>query len=721
MIHTQNMELGGHTLKLETGHWAKQADGAVVVHYGDTVLLVTAVGEKKAKPEMNFFPLTVEYREKTYAAGKIPGGFFKREGRPRDREIVSARQIDRTIRPLFPDGYRSEVQVICTVLSTNQEHDPDVLGVVGASAALTISDIPFSGPVAAVRVGRINNNFIINPTYSEIEEGDISLVVAGSEESIVMVEGESKEVSENDMLEALKFGHDAIKKIINAQKELLGDLGGVEKRIPEIPEVDEELVKLVHEKSHEKVKQAVRIAEKQERQDEFDAIVEEYKENFDEEEFEEKKKSISNIIKDMEKKEMRHMILTENVRSDGRGLDDIRPITCEVGVLPRTHGSAVFTRGQTQALATVTLGTKGDEQIIDDLEGDYMKTFMLHYNFPPYSVGEVRFLRGPGRREIGHGLLAEKALARVAPSEQKFPYTIRLVSEVLESNGSSSMATVCGGTLALMDAGVPIKAPVAGIAMGLIKEDDRVAILTDILGLEDHLGDMDFKVAGTREGITAFQMDIKVSGLSYEIMAEALEKARQARFFILDKIVETIESPRESLSQYAPRIITLHINPDKIRDVIGPGGKVIRKIIEETGASIDLEDDGTVFIASTDAEGGKKAKEIIEELTEEAELGKIYKGKVAKVVDFGAFVEILPNQDGLLHISEIDFYRVNKVTDVLREGDTVMVKVIGIDNRGKIKLSRKAALKELGKEMNEDLSGNKQKGGKRKSKKNRRK
>jgi polyribonucleotide nucleotidyltransferase len=715
------MELGGHTLKLETGHWAKQADGAVVVHYGDTVLLVTAVGEKKAKPEMNFFPLTVEYREKTYAAGKIPGGFFKREGRPRDREIVSARQIDRTIRPLFPDGYRSEVQVICTVLSTNQEHDPDVLGVVGASAALTISDIPFSGPVAAVRVGRINNNFIINPTYSEIEEGDISLVVAGSEESIVMVEGESKEVSENDMLEALKFGHDAIKKIINAQKELLGDLGGVEKRIPEIPEVDEELVKLVHEKSHEKVKQAVRIAEKQERQDEFDAIVEEYKENFDEEEFEEKKKSISNIIKDMEKKEMRHMILTENVRSDGRGLDDIRPITCEVGVLPRTHGSAVFTRGQTQALATVTLGTKGDEQIIDDLEGDYMKTFMLHYNFPPYSVGEVRFLRGPGRREIGHGLLAEKALARVAPSEQKFPYTIRLVSEVLESNGSSSMATVCGGTLALMDAGVPIKAPVAGIAMGLIKEDDRVAILTDILGLEDHLGDMDFKVAGTREGITAFQMDIKVSGLSYEIMAEALEKARQARFFILDKIVETIESPRESLSQYAPRIITLHINPDKIRDVIGPGGKVIRKIIEETGASIDLEDDGTVFIASTDAEGGKKAKEIIEELTEEAELGKIYKGKVAKVVDFGAFVEILPNQDGLLHISEIDFYRVNKVTDVLREGDTVMVKVIGIDNRGKIKLSRKAALKELGKEMNEDLSGNKQKGGKRKSKKNRRK
>lgn len=721
MIHTQNMELGGHTLKLETGHWAKQADGAVVVHYGDTVLLVTAVGEKKAKPEMDFFPLTVEYREKTYAAGKIPGGFFKREGRPRDREIVSARQIDRTIRPLFPDGYRSEVQVICTVLSTNQEHDPDVLGVVGASAALTISDIPFSGPVAAVRVGRINNNFIINPTYSEIEEGDISLVVAGSEESIVMVEGESKEVSENDMLEALKFGHDAIKKIINAQKELLGDLGGVEKRIPEIPEVDEELVKLVHEKSHEKVKKAVRIAEKQERQDEFDAIVEEYKENFDEEEFEEKKKSISNIIKDMEKKEMRHMILTENVRSDGRGLDDIRPITCEVGVLPRTHGSAVFTRGQTQALATVTLGTKGDEQIIDDLEGDYMKTFMLHYNFPPYSVGEVRFLRGPGRREIGHGLLAEKALARVAPSEQKFPYTIRLVSEVLESNGSSSMATVCGGTLALMDAGVPIKAPVAGIAMGLIKEDDRVAILTDILGLEDHLGDMDFKVAGTREGITAFQMDIKVSGLSYEIMAEALEKARQARFFILDKIVETIESPRESLSQYAPRIITLHINPDKIRDVIGPGGKVIRKIIEETGASIDLEDDGTVFIASTDAEGGKKAKEIIEELTEEAELGKIYKGKVAKVVDFGAFVEILPNQDGLLHISEIDFYRVNKVTDILREGDTVMVKVIGIDNRGKIKLSRKAALKELGKEMNEDLSGNKQKGGKRKSKKNRRK
>jgi polyribonucleotide nucleotidyltransferase len=715
------MELGGHTLKLETGHWAKQADGAVVVHYGDTVLLVTAVGEKKAKPEMDFFPLTVEYREKTYAAGKIPGGFFKREGRPRDREIVSARQIDRTIRPLFPDGYRSEVQVICTVLSTNQEHDPDVLGVVGASAALTISDIPFSGPVAAVRVGRINNNFIINPTYSEIEEGDISLVVAGSEESIVMVEGESKEVSENDMLEALKFGHDAIKKIINAQKELLGDLGGVEKRIPEIPEVDEELVKLVHEKSHEKVKKAVRIAEKQERQDEFDAIVEEYKENFDEEEFEEKKKSISNIIKDMEKKEMRHMILTENVRSDGRGLDDIRPITCEVGVLPRTHGSAVFTRGQTQALATVTLGTKGDEQIIDDLEGDYMKTFMLHYNFPPYSVGEVRFLRGPGRREIGHGLLAEKALARVAPSEQKFPYTIRLVSEVLESNGSSSMATVCGGTLALMDAGVPIKAPVAGIAMGLIKEDDRVAILTDILGLEDHLGDMDFKVAGTREGITAFQMDIKVSGLSYEIMAEALEKARQARFFILDKIVETIESPRESLSQYAPRIITLHINPDKIRDVIGPGGKVIRKIIEETGASIDLEDDGTVFIASTDAEGGKKAKEIIEELTEEAELGKIYKGKVAKVVDFGAFVEILPNQDGLLHISEIDFYRVNKVTDILREGDTVMVKVIGIDNRGKIKLSRKAALKELGKEMNEDLSGNKQKGGKRKSKKNRRK
>lgn len=690
-IYKVEAEIDGRIFSIETGRIARQADGAVLVQYGDTVVLVAAVAAKEADPNRGFFPLVVDYREKTYAAGKIPGGFYKREGRPRDKEILSARQIDRPIRPLFPDGFMNETQIMVSVLSSDQEHDSDVLGIVGASAALTISDIPFLETIAGVRVGRVDGRWIINPTFQEREESDMDLVIAGTETSLMMVEGEANEISEADLLAALEHGHKAIIQLIQLQQQLVDAIGGVTKREVPVVEKDDALISRVMELGHGRIIEANQIADKHLRSKTIEELQDEVIEQLGEE-YPEQNDQILAILSEIEKKELRRMILEKGIRSDGRDLDTVRPITIETGILPRTHGSALFTRGQTQALVVATLGTKGDEQIIDDLEGESSKRFMLHYNFPPYSVGETRPIRGPGRREIGHGMLAERSLSSILPDETDFPYTIRVVSDITESNGSSSMATVCGGTLSMMDAGVPIKAPVAGIAMGLIKEGDDFAVLTDILGLEDHLGDMDFKVAGTRQGITGFQMDIKIQGITFEIMKIALEKANNARMFILDKMEEAIAAPREELSPYAPRIITMKINPDKIRDVIGSGGKVIRKIIEDTGATIDIEDDGTVRIASVDQAGGQKAKTIIERLTEDVELGKLYMGVVKRVVDFGAFIEVLPNQEGLCHISELEYGRVNTVRDVLNEGDEVLVKVIGIDDQGKIKVSRKDAM-----------------------------
>lgn len=689
-IYRVEMDLDGEMFSIEVGRVAKQADGAVLVQYGETVILATAVAAKDEDLEKDFFPLVVDYREKTYAAGKIPGGFYKREGRPRDREILSARLIDRPIRPLFPDGFRNETQIMIMVLSSDQEHDADVLGIVGASAALSVSDIPFHGPIAGVRVGRVDGNYIINPKFAELEESDMDLVLAGTETSIVMVEGDAKEISEDELVEALQKGHDAIVKLIDLQKELVAKVGATKREV-QVAETDQSLVGKVLEMVHSRIQHANRIPDKHERTASIVELTDDVIEQL-EEEYPEQEGSIRAIIGDMEKTDLRQMILSEGVRSDGRDLDTVRPITVEVGILPRTHGSAIFTRGQTQAMAIATLGTKSDEQIMDDLEGESTKSFMLHYNFPPFSTGETKPIRGPGRREIGHGMLAERSLAPVIPIEESFPYTIRLVSEILESNGSSSMASVCGGTLAMMDAGVPIKAPVAGVAMGLIKEEDQFAVLTDILGVEDHLGDMDFKVAGTRDGITAFQMDIKIQGITFEIIKIALERAHRARMHILDEMEKVIQQPRTELSPYAPRIITMKIHPDKIRDVIGSGGKVIRKIIEETGAAIDIEDDGTIQIASTDQVGGERAKEIIELLTEEVEVGKLYTGVVRRIVDFGAFIEILPNQEALCHISELEYGRVEKVRDVLKEGDEVLVKVTNIDDQGKIRISRKEAM-----------------------------
>jgi polyribonucleotide nucleotidyltransferase len=687
-----DIEVRGKRLSLETGKMAKQADGAVVAQYGDTVVLATAVSEKTPKEGLDFFPLTVDYQEKAYSAGKIPGGFFKREGRPTEKEILTSRLIDRPIRPLFPKGFYCETQGIVSVLSYGDENIADILGIISMSAALMISDIPFNAAIGAVRIGRIAGSFVINPDLREVEECDLNLIVAGTEDAVLMVEGESQEISEFDLLEALDIAHQEIKRICAVQNELKS-IAGREKRPVITPVVDEELKKTIAEISLEKIKTAITISDKMRRQKALDEILEEVIEKLNTGE-KDITMDIGAVFNDIEKTLVRDMILNENIRADGRSPEEIRKISSEVGILPRTHGSALFVRGETQCLAVVTLGTSDDEQRIDSLDGESFKTFMLHYNFPPFSVGEVKPLRSPGRREIGHGMLAERAVKAVMPTKAEFPYTIRIVSDILESNGSSSMATVCGSSLALMDAGVPIKSHVAGIAMGLIKEDDRVVILTDILGLEDHLGDMDFKVTGTEKGITAFQLDTKIGGISRGIMEKALEQARQGRLHILAKMSETINVHRDNLAPYAPRIYTMQIKQAKIRDVIGTGGKVIRGIVEQTGVKINIDDSGLINIASSDGESAKKAMDIINNIIAEAELDKIYLGKVKRVVDFGAFVEILPGTEGLLHISQISEQRIAKVTDEINEGDEVLVKVIEIDKLGRIRLSRKEASRE---------------------------
>ena len=686
------IEVRGKLLSIETGEIAKQSDGAVVVKYGDTVLLATAVANKKAREGLDFFPLTMDYQEKAFAAGKIPGGYFKREGRPTEKEILTSRLIDRPMRPLFPEGFYCETQGIVSVLSYGEENVSDVLGIIGMSAALTISDIPFSGPVAAVKVGLLNGEMIVNPDLTESEKMELNIVVAGTEDAVIMVEGGASEVSEKILLDAIEYAHSEIKRIVAVQKELRGLAGKPKRPLVEKP-VDAELQKSVKAYVIDRIKEHIAIPGKQRRQEALDMLLEDALNHFNAEE-KGLTKEIANIFFDIEKELVRRMIIDEGIRADGRRPDEIRQITSRVGMLPRAHGSALFVRGETQALVAVTLGTADDEQKIDSLEGEIYKAFMLHYNFPPFSVGEVKPLRSPGRREIGHGALAEKSLKTVIPAREVFPYTIRIVSDILESNGSSSMATVCGATLALMDAGVPITAPVAGIAMGMVQEGDKTVVLTDILGLEDHLGDMDFKVTGTEAGITAFQMDLKTGGVSKGVMEKALEQARQGRVFIIGKLKEALSAPRESLAPHAPRIYTMQIKQDKIRDVIGTGGKVIRGIIEQTGVKIDINDSGVINIASSDETSASKAMDIIKGIIAEAELGKIYHGKVKRVVDFGAFVEILPGTEGLVHISQISEKRIAKVTDEIQEGDEVIVKVIEIDKTGRIRLSRKEAMRE---------------------------
>ena len=691
MAETVQMDLAGRTLTIETGKVAKQASGAVTVRYGDTVVLVAAVAsEEPLEASLDFVPLLVDYREKSYAAGRIPGGFFKREGRPTEKEIMSSRLIDRPIRPTFSKDFAHEIQVVATVLSSDQANDSDVLGLIGASSALCLSNIPFTTPISAVRIGRIDGAFIVNPTFAQLDSSDMDVVVAGTSEALLMVEGGSREVSEKDLIDALALAHEHIRRINDIQAEL-ARRAGRPKLVVTPHEVAPEILAEVRARCLEGVRNANRISDKSKRQDAVKKIKKDTAAAL-EERFPGQELEIVRSIDELEKGDLRAMILNEKRRADGRSPDEIRPITCEIGVLPRTHGSALFTRGQTQSLVVTTLGTSMDEQRVEELEGESWKAYMLHYNFPPFSVGEVRPMRGPGRREIGHGALAERAIHAVIPSGAEFPYTIRVVSDILESNGSSSMATVCGGSLSLMDAGVPIKAAVAGIAMGLVKEGNSVEVLTDILGIEDHLGDMDFKITGTRKGITAFQMDVKATQIGLDVLASAMAKAGAARSFVLDVMDKTISAPRSNLSVYAPRITVLHISQDKIKDVIGPGGRVIKKITEETGAQINIEDSGEVRVAAYDAEGGEKAVEMIRNIVEDPEIGRIYTGTVRRVTVFGAFVEILPGRDGLVHISELENRRVAKVEDVVREGDVVTVKVIGIDKEGKIKLSRKAAL-----------------------------
>ena len=696
MVKKIELDFHGRPLTIEVGRVAKQADGAAWVRYGETVVLVTAVAVREVKLDTDFFPLTVDYQEKTFAAGKIPGGFFKREGRPSEKEILTCRLIDRSIRPLFAEGLRCETQVIATVLSADRENDPDVVAMLGASAALHVSDIPFNGPLAGVRIGRIDGQWVINPTQSQLQESDTDIFLSGSKDAIVMVEGSATMVPEDEILEALFVGHEAIQPLLEIQEQLRRELGKEKRQVP-LAELDAGIVRRVDELALAKLQQAIEIPEKLERYKRLADVKSEVVTQAAAE-FPGKEKQIKAAFDELKRKCFRGLVIQRERRIDGRGLKDIRPITCEVEVLPRTHGSALFTRGETQALVVATLGTASDEQRVDALLGEHYKKFMLHYNFPPFSVGEAKFLRGPGRREIGHGNLAERALVPVLPSEDSFPYTIRIVSEILESNGSTSMATVCGGSLALMDAGVPVLAPVAGIAMGLIKEGEHVRVLSDILGDEDHLGDMDFKVAGTPDGVTSLQMDIKISGVNRDIMRQALHQAREGRLHILGIMNETLAASRTAVSGHAPRIITLKVKPEKIREIIGPGGKVIRGIIEATGVKIDVEDDGTVTIASSDEVAARKAIEMVQRIAAEAEIGKIYKGTVRKIVEFGAFVEILPGTDGLVHISQLAPERVRKVTDVLKEGDEVMVKVLEIDRQGKIRLSRKEALQETGSE-----------------------
>ncbi|HHX26068.1 MAG TPA: polyribonucleotide nucleotidyltransferase [Firmicutes bacterium] len=693
--HCLDMSLGGRRLSLEVGKVAKQANGSVLVRYGDTVVLVTACMSREPREGIDFFPLIVDYEERLYAVGKIPGGWIKREGRPSEAATISARMIDRPLRPLFPEGFRHDVQVVCTVLSVEQDNDPDITALIGASAALAISDIPFREPVGGVKVGRVNGEFVICPTLSQAEASDLNLTIAGSKGAILMVEAGANEVPEEVILDAISFGHKSVIEIVKLIDELVSRCGKPKREVA-FYTPDENVASKVRELATEDVSSALRIADKLTREERLDDVEQQVLQKLMGDDSLEVPASleidVSTVLKEVAREQLRKMVTEESVRIDGRKCQEIRQISCEVGLLPRVHGTGLFTRGQTQVLTNATLGAIGDEQMLDGLGDAESKRFMHHYNFPPYSVGETRPIRGPGRREIGHGALAERALTPVIPDEVEFPYTIRLVSEVLESNGSSSQASVCGSTLALMDAGVPIKRPVAGIALGLVKENDKVAILSDIMGIEDALGDMDFKVAGTEKGITALQMDIKIHGITGEIMEKALEQAKDGRMFILGKMLEAISQPREELSPYAPRIITMSIDPDKIRDVIGPGGKVIRHIIDETGVKIDIEDDGRVFIASQDGEAGEKAKKMIEDLTADVEVGRIYTGTVTRTTNFGAFVEILPGKEGLVHISQLAHTRVGKVEDVVEVGDSVTVKVTEIDGMGRINLSRKEAL-----------------------------
>lgn len=691
-IISKEVEIGGKKLTLETGRLAKQADGAVMVRYGDTMVLVTAVASSEAREDIDFFPLSVDYREKAYAAGKFPGGFFKREGKPTEKEILSSRLIDRPIRPLFPDEYRNDTQIAANVYSFDGENDSDVLAAIGASAALHISRIPLLEPVGQVRVGKVDGQLIVNPTIQQVEQSTLELTVSATENSIMMVEGEAKEVSEEEFLEALKFAHEEVRKIVKLQNELR-EACGVEKMAVAKKEYAEGLENEVKELALDKYAEIVgmslakeerSVKNKEVNQVVLEALAEKYPEQ---------EKDIKQILHDIEKDLMRKRILGSKPRLDGRSLTDIRQIWIDLGILPRTHGSAVFTRGETQSLMTLTLGSKGDEQIIDGLQEEYRKRFLLHYNFPPFSVGEVGKMFGPGRREIGHGNLAERALKYVLPEEEVFPYIIRLNSDILESNGSSSMATVCSGTLAMMDGGVPIKAMIAGIAMGLVKEGDDYAVLSDILGNEDHLGDMDFKVAGSEKGITAIQMDIKIQGISFEIMEKALHQAKEGRMHILSLMKEAISEPRTSLSEYAPTLLFTKINPEKIGSVIGPGGKVIQGIQRDYSVEIAIDEDGTVNIAGQDKQKAEAAREYIKRLTQEPEIGKTYEAKVIKLQDYGAFVEFLPNVQGLLHISQLDTKRVEKVESVIKEGDLIKVKLIKIEN-GKFSLSRKALMTE---------------------------
>ena len=683
-------DLAGGDLIVTIGKVAEQANGACLLQYGDTVVLVTATASKEPREGIDFFPLSVDFEEKLYAVGKIPGGFIKREGRPGEKAILTSRLIDRPIRPLFPEGYRNDVQVVATVLSVDQDHAPDILGMIGSSIALTISDIPFNGPTASVLVGLVDGGFIINPNAEERDKSEMHLVVSGTKDAIMMVEAGANELPESVILEGILFAHEEIKKICEFIEEIQSEVGK-EKQNFLVFEPQKNIEKEIREFASKKLIDAIQTFEKQEREENIEKVKEETYNVFIEK-YPENEEDIYAVLESIIKDEVRRLIIEEGIRPDNRKVDEIRPITSEVGLLPRTHGSGLFKRGQTQVLTVATLGASSDVQIIDGISEEESKRYMHHYNFPPYSVGDTRMLRGPGRREIGHGALAERALEPVIPSEAEFPYTIRLVSEVLSSNGSSSQASVCGSTLALLDAGVPIKAPVAGIAMGLIKSEDKVAILSDIQGLEDHLGDMDFKVAGTEEGITAIQMDIKISGIDRNILENALAKAREGRLFILNKMSEAISEPRESLSPYAPRILTMEVHPDKIRDIIGPGGKMINKIIDETGVKIDIEDDGMVFIAADNVENGEKAIELINKVIKDVEVGEIYMGKVVKIVPFGAFVEVLNGKEGLVHISNIAHERINNVEDVLKVGDEILVKVTEIDNQGRINLSRKAVL-----------------------------
>jgi polyribonucleotide nucleotidyltransferase len=693
-MHKRDLTIGRRTISIETGKLAKQADGAVIVRSGDTMVLVTACHASSMREGIDFLPLTVDYREYTYASGRIPGGFFKREGKPTEKEVLTSRLIDRPVRPLFPAGWRYETQVIALVLSADTEHDSDVLAVTGAGAALALSEMPLQKTLAAVRVGRIGGEYVLNPTFEERRASTIDLVIAGSADAILMVEAGARETTEEEMVGALEFGHDAIRQIVAGIDEL-AKAAGKPKLQPQQRTVSTDFYREVEEKVLVPLSEAMRIRGKLENYDRVDQLLEDLIASLPEGEVE-RKLEAKQIFKELKEKVLRDEVLERGQRLDGRAFDEIRPIWSEVGVLPRVHGSAIFTRSETQALVTATLGTAEDQQKIELVEGETYKRFMLHYNFPPFSVGEVAFLRGPGRREVGHGALAERALLPVIPDEEAFGYTIRVVSDILESNGSSSMASVCGGAMALMDAGVPLRAPVAGVAMGLILDDKtgKHAVLSDIAGAEDHYGDMDFKVAGTRDGITALQMDIKVSGITMEIMRKALAQAREGRLFILGKMADTIAEPRKTISGFAPRIVTIKIPVDKIRDVIGPGGKTIRSIIDRTGVKIDVEDDGRVNVASTDESSAAKAIAIIQELTATPELNKTYMGKVQRITDFGAFVEIMPGVDGLLHVSEIALHRVKDVRDELKEGEQLLVKVINVDPSGKIRLSRKALLAE---------------------------